>query len=286
MHPILNKKMLMDSSSFFQNIFRGIKNKLKTLFANPYGKINLNWFKIKYYKHLPPGKIKKHILFGKPIYFSDSVQLVSGLKEIFIEEAYRQQLQEKPYIIDCGANIGLSIIYIKKHYPNAEIIAFEPDETNFHLLSRNIESFEYSNVSLHKEAVWIDHTTLQFSSKGSMSSKIVETETIDSIPVKAIRLKDFLTKKVDFLKMDIEGSEYCVIKDIADKLHLVKNLFIEYHGTFEQNSELAELIDIVKESGFNFYIREAASLFDYPFWRVKKESAIYDLQLNIFCFRL
>lgn len=276
----------MSNSSFFQNISRGIKNRFRSLSANPYRKINLNWFKIKYYKHLPPGKIKKHILFGKPIYFSDSVQLVSGLKEIFIEEAYRQQLQEKPYILDCGANIGLSTIYIKRHYPDAEITAFEPDETNFSLLSQNIKSFGYSDVSLHKEAVWIDNTILQFSNEGSMSSKIEETSTVNSIPVKAIRLKDFLKREVDFLKMDIEGSEYVVVKDIADKLHLIKNLFIEYHGTFEQNSEFAELIDIIKKAGFNFYIKEAAPLFDYPFYRVKKTSAIYDLQLNIFCFRI
>lgn len=235
---------------------------------------------------MPPGKIKTHILFGKPLYYSDSVQLLSGLEEIFIEETYRQELQERPYIIDCGANIGLSVIYMKKQYPNAEIIAFEPDETNFHLLSENIKSFGYSNVTLRKEAVWTNHTTLQFSNVGSMTSKIETDNAINSIEVKAIRLKDFLIREIDFLKIDIEGAEYNVLNDIADKLYLVKNLFVEYHGTFRQNAELTEMIGIINRCGFNFYIKEAASLFDYPFWRKNKSSGNYDVQLNLFCFRI
>jgi FkbM family methyltransferase len=276
----------MASNSFFKNITKGIRINLKRLSANPHKKINLNWFKIKYYKHLPAGKEKTHLLFGKPLYFTDSIQLVNGLEEIFIEEMYRQQMQTNPYIIDCGANIGLSVLYMKRQYPLAEIIAFEPDETNFHLLSKNIQSFGLAGVSIRKEAVWIDNTVLQFSSEASMTSKIESIGTINTIAVKAIRLKDFLTCKIDFLKIDIEGAEFKVLRDIADKLDLVKNMFVEYHGTFKQNPELTQLIEIISSAGFNFYIKEAASLFDYPFYRTKKSSIDYDVQLNIFCFRI
>lgn len=220
------------------------------------------------------------------MFFSDSVQLVYGLQEIFIEEAYRQQLPENPYIIDCGANIGLSVIYMKRQYPNARIIAFEPDETNFHLLRENIKSFGYSNVSLHKEAVWIENTSLHFSNEGSMSSKIEMDNTINTVEVKAVRLKDFLIHEIDFLKIDIEGAEYKVLNDIADKLYLVKNMFVEYHGTFAQNGELTTMIALITKSGFNYYIKEAASLYNYPFDRVKKTALNYDVQLNLFCFRI
>ena len=275
----------MNIIPFIINVTKSNLRRLKSSFTNPYKKVNLNWFNLKYYKHLTPGKIAEHTLFGKPLYFSHSIELVNALKEIFIHDVYRQQLRNHPVIIDCGANIGLSIISMKKQYPNAEIIAYEPDEKNFQLLSKNIKSFGYADVSLRKEAVWTDNTTLRFSNEGLMSSKIETTISNNTIEIKAIKLRDILNREIDFLKLDIEGAEYKVLKDIADKLYLVKNMFLEYHGTFTQNGELAEIIALIHKCGFNFYIKEAANLFDYPFYKIKKASISYDVQLNIFCFR-
>ncbi len=58
------------------------------------------------------------------------------LKEIFIEDIYDQQLPENAYILDCGAHIGLSVIYLKSICPSANIICFEPDNKNFELTSK------------------------------------------------------------------------------------------------------------------------------------------------------
>lgn len=274
----------MASNSFFSNIKNGIAINIKKLFANPYRDVNINWFTLKYYKHLPPGKIRSHLLFGKNLYFYSATELLHGLKEIFLEHIYKQELCDRPYIIDCGANIGMSVIYMKNLYPNAEIVTFEPDDTNFGLLSKNVESFGFTNVKLCKEAVWKENTTLLFSNESSMGSKI-ETSGTNTKEVKATRLKDYLTSSVDFLKIDIEGAEYEVLKDITSELHYVKNMFLEYHGTFSQNNELAEMIEIVRNAGFNFYIKEAASIYETPFSREKNPNTNYDVQLNIFCFR-
>src|SRR5579871_1502116 len=118
----------MDNSSFVKKISSGVIKKLQSIFKNPYREVNLNWFRLKYYKHLPAGTIRKHNLFNHPIYFSNPAELIHAFDEIFVDEIYKQQLSNQPYIIDCGANIGLSIIYMKQHYPDANIVAFEPDE--------------------------------------------------------------------------------------------------------------------------------------------------------------
>jgi len=275
----------MSEKSFFKNITTGIKKRVGNLLANPYNEVNLSWLKIKYYKHLPADKLRYHNLFGRRLYFYSGPELLHGLQEIFLEKIYEIQLPDNAYIIDCGANIGMSVIYLKQQHPNAEIIAFEPDETNFNLLSKNIDSYGYTNVQLHKEAVWDENKALLFSNKSSMGSKIETSNTVDTIEVKAIRLKDFLIREVDFLKMDIEGAENVVMEDIADSLYFVKNLFLEYHGTFAQNNELARIINILNNAGFNFYIKEAATLYPTPFKREKNAVASYDVQLNIFCFR-
>ena len=146
-------------------------------------------------------------------------------------------------------------------------------------------SFGYTNVKICKEAVWKENTTLHFSNEGSMGSKIEIDNTNNTVDIKAVRLKEFINRQVDFLKIDIEGAEYEVLKDIADQLSFVKNMFLEYHGKFSQNRELTELINIVTNAGFSYYIKEAACLYPTPFSRVKNPNTDYDVQLNIFCFR-
>ncbi len=223
---------------------------------------------------------------GGVVHYTSPQELLHGLKEIFIEQLYKTKLPPDAYIIDCGANIGLSVIYFKQLVPNAKIIAFEPDGKNAELLKRNADSFNLQNVEIRQEAVWIDNTTLSFKSEGTMSSKIDESIQNGENKVQAIRLKELLNRKIDFLKIDIEGAEYEVLKDIKENLHFVQNMFFEYHGSFQQNNELLEIFDIIHGAGFKFYIKEAANVYNHPFLSSEEHNQhAYDLQLNIFCFR-
>jgi FkbM family methyltransferase len=275
----------MQNRSFVSNLRKGIGRKLGSLFTNPYGKMGFSWLTIKKLKHLPPGKLRRYRFLGKTIVFTAPGEFLHGLKEIFVEEIYKQNLPKEPFVIDCGANIGLSVIYIKEHYPGARIIAFEPDEDNFRLLEENIRAFGYDGITLRKEAVWKENTELRFSGLGSMSSRITEQGGSTARSVRAIRLRDLLHEKVDFLKIDIEGAEYAVLEDIRDRLDNVFNLFVEYHGSFDQSTELTSLLTWIAEKGFSFYIREAAPVYPTPFARQHRELYDYDIQLNIFCFR-
>lgn len=272
--------MLM-RTDIIRNILKGFVHRLKPK-PSVYKKAGLSWFAIKYIKHLPENKVNTVKLLGKKINVYGHVGFLHALQEIFFDEIYKIDLPEQPYIIDCGANIGLSVIYLKQHYPDARIVAFEPDTLNFELLQKNIKNFDLEKVELRKEAVWIENTDLSFSNDGTMGSKITEA---GSHHVKAARLADLLIQKIDFLKIDIEGAEYTVLKDIADRLHYVQSFFLEYHGSFAQRNELVEIFSILNKAGFNFYIREAATVYRHPFTAKKSLQAPYDVQLNIFCFR-
>ncbi len=276
----------MQNKSVVKNLLQGIQLRLGKIFHNPYSIVNINPIQKIIYKHLVAGKLRSHRLFGKEIFFVSPTELLHGLHEIFIEEVYKQNLPAKPYIIDCGANIGLSVIYMKYFHPDAEILAFEPDEENFRLLEKNIQAFGFKDIEPRREAVWVKKEMLSFAGKGSTESKLVDDGLKGAVIVNAIRLKDQINKKVDFLKIDIEGAEYKVIADIQEKLHFVQNLFLEYHGDFDQNQELTELLVIIGKSGFSYYIKEAAPVYSTPFSKPVKNTYPYDLQLNIFCFRV
>jgi len=256
---------------------------LSYMFKSNYTKAGLSWLRLQQIKFQLSGKSRSTQLFGRTVHFTTPLEFLHGIREIFVDEIYRQPLQPHPLVIDCGANIGLSIIYMKQSYPDARIIGFEPDNTNFRLLEENVRSFGYKDVSIRKEAVWVENTELHFADTGSMSSRIEESSGATKI-VKATRLKDLLTEPVDFLKMDIEGAEYAVLKDIREKLPLVKNMFLEYHGNFNQSAELSNIFTWLTEQGFSYYIKEASNVYHTPFDRGRRVSG-YDVQLNIFCFR-
>lgn len=235
--------------------------------------------------------LKKHnkksntILFGKEITITDSFWHLHSLKELFIEEVYRfTSNKTNPKIIDCGSNIGLSIIFFKRLFPDSEIIAFEPDN-DIHTISKyNLSQFDINDVKLYQKAVWINEEPLTFAKTGSLGGHIVQEKSENTIEIKTVRLKNFLWEKIDFLKIDIEGPEYDILKDCSETLKNVENIFVEYHSFSENPQMIGELLIILKNAGFKVYVKEAWENMKNPF--VEKKGPYFDLQLNIFGYRL
>ncbi len=223
---------------------------------------------------------------SQTLYVHDDASFELGKKELFVEHIYKFiSTNEDPYIIDCGANMGMSVIYFKSLYPQAEIIAFEADPHIFSFLEKNVRSFNFFDVKVINKAVWNSSSdTLSFLSEGGAGGRLQEkSEDHVFVDVETIRLKDFLNRKVDFLKIDIEGAEYNVIKDCSEELKNVKNLFIEYHSFPKTKQNLHLILDIVQNAGFCYHIKEAFTS-SQPFVERKTNFGM-DLQLNIFCYR-
>ena len=270
-------------ATILSKIIRDAGNRWKNIMHSDLKKAGLNWMKVRELKYATPGKENAFDLKGRKIFYKNGDELLHSLKEIYIEEIYKIGFDiPDPYILDCGANMGLSVLYLKEHFPLAEIVAFEPDESNFDLLKKNTAGLQY--VEIVKKAVWKENGTIQFASEGSLSSKIVSDSGSATLSMPSARLRDYLCEPVDFLKLDIEGAEYEVLRDCADKLHLVQNLFIEYHGLFQQQDQLNEIFQMLRQQGFSYYIKEAADTYPTPFVRDGQKPP-YDVQLNIFCFR-
>lgn len=224
--------------------------------------------------------------FGKPFHFSHGPSFIHSVDELYNDEIYKFITEtDKPYIIDCGANIGVSIHYFKKLYKNAEILAFEPDEHIFELLQKNVSDFE--NVTIEKKAVWIEDTTLEFFSEGALAGSLVADfgNKNNVMQIQAVDLKKYLNRKVDFLKIDIEGAENKIIFDIENHLHNVNFLFLEYHGIKKDDQNLDKILNLLTTNNFRYYIESAAHrLVNHPY--IDESPVAFDLQLNIFCKRI
>lgn len=230
--------------------------------------------------------LEKNFL-GEKLYIHDIASFDMCLSELFHSEAYNFKANNKnPYIIDCGANLGMSVIYFKQLYPEASILAFEADESIFSFLEKNILSYKYNDVQLINKAVWESDGIIDFLEDGGAGGKI-EVERIYSTSCKKIsstRLKKYLTaKKVDFLKIDIEGAEYRVLKDCSEELKNIDFIFVEYHSMNEESQNLHKILEIIQNAGFRYHLKEAHTS-KYPFIERDLNYGM-DLQLNIFCYK-
>lgn len=243
-----------------------------------------DFFKIKNYS-IQYNYIAETLFLNRPFELTSPFWFMHGIDEIFIQEVYKYaSYEQEPVILDCGANIGLSVIYFKRLYPKAKVIAFEPDPQIFSILSKNLAEYNYDDVEIVNAAVWNENATLTFESDGSVGGRIDSDKTTgNGIKVKSVRLRDYLTSHVDFLKIDIEGAEYEVLKDCKDLIGNVANLFIEYHVLPNQEQHLHDILDWVHAAGFKYYMREAWDNMKYPFMGDFKN--LYQLQLNISCFK-
>jgi FkbM family methyltransferase len=270
--------MIKTATNIVKGVFQ-LKKRNKGRFSK------IGWAQEKILKHQEDKNIKCINFKQFSIWYKRPYELLHTYKDIFENEIYKFHTQtSEPIIIDCGSNIGLSVIYYKQLYPNASILAFEPDKQNFQLLKKNVVSNNYQNVHLNEAAVWITDGEIFFDANETEASHISESD--HATKVKAIRLKNVLNNyyKIDFLKVDIEGAEWQVITDCEEELIKVNNLFLEYHGRVHETNKLNNLLEIVYKNGFNVYIKNAADNISHPFVE-KTTNTIYDVQLNIFCFK-
>lgn len=179
--------------------------------------------------------------------------------EIFEQQIYQSNIEkDSPFILDCGANIGLSVIYFSLVYPKATIHAFEPDPETFELLKRNLELNNISNTTLHNAAVHTANGPVKFFINPNIhalplmslqQNQLAGTE----ISVAAISMANFIQKHpaIDLCKMDVEGAEGIVIPDLFKKnlLARVNEWIIEYHPWYKGPGG-EEFTGYFEQSGF------------------------------------
>lgn len=146
---------------------------------------------------------------------------------------------KKPFIIDCGANVGITTLYFKKFFPQAKMICFEPNPHAFEALTKNITLHNCSNITLVKAAVSNRkgqsklYGDILNDNSDARSDSLLSTwgkkNTNNYIEVNTVKLSSYIDSKVDLLKMNIEGAEQLVLEELNEKLKFVKQILVEVH---------------------------------------------------------
>lgn len=218
--------------------------------------------------------------------FNDNLALLGMLDEIYVRRNYAFETNnERPIILDCGANIGVGIAYLKKQCPAAVIYAFEPDAEAFRCLSENVKRNNFLDVHPYHNAVWINNDELDFYADGSWGGGLFPKKgSASSSRVTAIDISKFLDQPIEFLKMDIEGAETEVIQHASEKIMKnVKRFFFEWHSMKGESQLLGKILHEFEKSGFRYHIKEA-SFRSTPFAYIPEGSM--DSQLDVFLYKV
>lgn len=210
-------------------------------------------------------RIIRDKLLNFTLNFSTYGGMFCMFNEIFAYDIYKfTATNSSPKIIDCGSNIGLSILYFKSLYPDANVIGFEPCPETFNLLQKNIEENKLENVVIYNKALSDKEEKISFyvskdypahggtSSSEAKNNKQVNLEQI----VDSVKLSEYINQPIDFLKMDIEGAEDLVLKELAGsgKLKQVKSMILEYHHhMYDPNKDcLAAVLKYLEDNNFGY----------------------------------
>jgi FkbM family methyltransferase len=171
-----------------------------------------------------------------PLFCRTSSSDIFVLWQVFGKRHLEIPLQGSPQlIVDGGANVGYSSIYFAEKYPDAQIIAVEPDPENCALFRKNCSV--YPNIELIQGALWTASTDLviQNPTAESWAFRVVGASSPRDDSFKGFTITEVLMysgkQHIDLLKLDVEGSEEQLFSsDFEGWINRVKTLMIELHG--------------------------------------------------------
>lgn len=224
------------------------------------------YLKIWFWTIVQPRRTKPISILGFRVHYGTLHFLRPTYREIFMERLYRQPAGPVQNIIDGGANIGISLLWFKWHYPDATVVCFEPDPSTFAVLKRNIDDNRLSQVTAYQVALSDRDTTIKLFTRtahdagDTMISTNVNLRSaweaggdFESTEVPAKSLAPYLQEPVDILKLDIEGAEGAVLQGLANHLKRVRSIQMEYHYD-PQSCPLLPLLKVLDEAGHHFEI--------------------------------
>ena len=205
---------------------------------------------------------------GQKIYLDLKDWLQSQLfwmKIYYIErketEYFKRILKRGDIVVDVGAHIGYyTLISGARVGKEGHVYSFEPNPETFKRLKRNVQLNNLNNISLYNIGLSDKEEFLTLNlptsiNTGTAGITIPENFSGKSLKVKAIPLDKFIEKnnikKVDIIKIDVEGAEIKVLKGMMETIRKFKpKIFIEI------NNKKLKAAGFSKEEVYNLLKKE------------------------------
>lgn len=206
-----------------------------------------------------------------PMHLRKNSSDILTFHQIFTFKEYEINLGFVPkFIVDAGANIGLSAVFFTNKFPDATIVAVEPEKSNFEMLLKNTN--EYKNIFCVKKAISnqsdlsFDVVDIGFGNWGFVTQvknngqleKVVDQ--VDSLTIDEI-LVYYKLECLDLLKIDIEGAEKNLFESNYENwLPKTKCIIIELHDGITKGSSKS-FFAAISRYNFSYFNRGENLLF-------------------------
>ncbi|WP_417735100.1 FkbM family methyltransferase [Rosistilla oblonga] len=190
------------------------------------------------------------VKFGKRSSYSDglrSIQLsgatvsyrlnrgdMQSIREIWLDEEYRLPDSAAPHrvLIDLGANIGMTSLWLTRRYGYETVVAVEPSAENAKLVRQNLANNGINAIVIEAAVGPVDGTAVFASSEESNMGRLDENAAGVEVTVKSMEsiLRDAnISDIIDLVKLDIEGGEEKLVESNLEWLSSVRRIVAELH---------------------------------------------------------
>jgi len=184
--------------------------------------------------------------------------------QIFVEQQYEfpwAPPKRVDLVVDAGANAGYSTLFLLRHYPDARVVAVEPDPDNAALARRNVAAYG-DRCAVVTAALWDEDGVAQLlrgvpGDRTEWGREVQPLAADAEDVVEALTLPSLLQRVgaplPDVVKMDIEGAELRVLRCAAnrDLLKSAEIVAIELHG----EPHRAAFFELQEEAGWAVQVR-------------------------------
>ena len=182
------------------------------------------------------------------------------IEEAASKQAFLDLIDDGDIVIDVGANTGYYTLNIASKLKEGKIISIEADPNTFKILEKNCNINKISNSEIHNVACSNHEGNIDFfkTDKHSGINSILdqpEKNNFNKIKIKSNTLDNIINsrfKKIDWIKIDVEGAELFVLEGAQETLNYTKHIIIEIHEhILEKNNQTSQqIINILKKNKF------------------------------------
>jgi FkbM family methyltransferase len=192
-----------------------------------------------------------------------------SIREIWFAEEYWLPFESSGGILlDLGANIGMTSLWLSKKYAFSQVIAVEPDLTNAEMVRDNFR-LNSINGKVLQAAIGPNEGTARFQSsrisnlgKLSANGSWVQVYSVNSL------IEKYSIPRFSLIKIDIEGGEQSLFEGPTEWLDRTDAIIIELHPTIV---DCDGVVKRLTSHGFNYIPAHSRSRDNMPcFTKVRR----------------